>query len=114
MEGNNSEHIGGVVGVRLDQLVEAVGPERLEEPLDVRAGQAAERAEAEADVLDHHRALDQVDGREHFGSGHLLGRRRLVLGQADRAGHQQIGKESSIRKGYCIDNEQRKKFRDSV
>ena len=90
MEGNDAERVGGVVGVRLDQFVEAVGPKRLEEPLDVRAGQAAERAEAEAHVLDHHRALHQVDGREHFGRGHLLGRRRLVLGQVDRADHQLI------------------------
>ena len=93
MEGNDAERIGGVVGVWLDQLVEAVGPERLEEPLDVRAGQAAERAEAEAHVFNHHRALHQVDGREHFGRGHLLECRRLVFGQVDRAGHQLIGTE---------------------
>ena len=93
MEGNNAERVGGVVGERLDQLVEAVGPERLEEPLDVRAGQAAESAKAKVHVLDRHRALHQVDGREHFDRGHLLERRRLELGQVDRAGHQLIGTE---------------------
>mmetsp|Transcript_6339 Transcript_6339/g.27919 ORF Transcript_6339/g.27919 Transcript_6339/m.27919 type:complete len:251 (-) Transcript_6339:25-777(-) len=65
--------VRALVRVPRQHLVQALVPELIQEPLDVRSGQAVEGVVAEARVLDERRAVDLPGGEHDLLLGDVLG-----------------------------------------
>ena len=81
MKCENAKRVSEMIGMRLNNFENAIGPERLQKPLDISARKTSESSATKTHVLYHYRPFNEIHCSKYFCSSYLLRSGGLVFQQ---------------------------------